>query len=91
MIAREIRLLADRTSESTTEIGEKIGRMSTSAKAAERSMQAGKAAVESSIRQNLEVQRSFQGTRSAMHEVEFMSFFATARNDAIRASDASRS
>jgi methyl-accepting chemotaxis protein len=73
VIAREIRLLADRTSESTTEIGEKIGRMSASAKAAERSMQAGKAAVESSIRQNLEVQRSFQGIRTAMHEVERMS------------------
>jgi hypothetical protein len=81
VIAREIRLLADRTSESTTEIGEKIGRMSTSAKAAERSMQAGKAAVESSIRQNLEVQRSFQGIRSAMHEVESMSAEVASASD----------
>jgi methyl-accepting chemotaxis protein len=73
VIAREIRVLADRTSASTTEIGEKIGRMSASAKAAERSMQVGKAAVETSIRQNLEVQQSFQGIRNAMHEVERMS------------------
>ena len=81
VIAREIRLLADRTSESTTEIGEKIGRMSASAKAAERSMQAGKAAVESSIRQNLEVQRSFQGIRTAMHEVERMSAEVASASD----------
>jgi hypothetical protein len=81
VIAREIRLLADRTRESTTEIGEKIGRMSTSAKAAERSMQVGKAAVEKSIRQNLEVQRSFQGIRSAMHEVESMSAEVASASD----------
>jgi methyl-accepting chemotaxis protein len=81
VIAREIRLLADRTSASTTEIGEKIGRMSASAKAAERSMQTGKAAVESSIRQNLEVQRSFQGIRTAMHEVESMSAEVASASD----------
>jgi len=52
VIAREIRVLADRTSESTTEIGEKIGRMSASAKAAESSMERGRAAVETSIQQN---------------------------------------
>jgi methyl-accepting chemotaxis protein len=81
VIAREIRLLADRTSESTTEIGEKIGRMSASAKAAESSMQTGKAAVETSIRQNLEVQRSFQEIRSAMHEVESMSAEVASASD----------
>jgi hypothetical protein len=81
VIAREIRVLADRTRESTTEIGEKIGRMSASAKAAEHSMQAGKAAVETSIGQNLEVQRSFRGIRSAMHEVESMSAEVASASD----------
>jgi hypothetical protein len=44
-------------------------------------MQVGKAAVETSIRQNLEVQRSFQGIRDAMHEVERMSAEVASASD----------
>ncbi len=73
VIAYEIRQLADRTSDSTVEIGDKISRMSASATAAESAMRSGKLAVDQSIVHNLEVQAAFRGIRDAMHQVKAMS------------------
>lgn len=73
VIANEIRLLADRTSESTVEIGSQIERMSTKAREAEAAMQRGKLAVDVSIRQNLYLQTSFGNLRTAMQRVRSMS------------------
>jgi Cache 3/Cache 2 fusion domain/Methyl-accepting chemotaxis protein (MCP) signalling domain len=73
VIAQEVRMLANRTSEATTEISEKIGRLAESAAVAEKAMQSGRLAVEGGIQQNLSLQRSFIAVREAMHEVERMS------------------
>jgi hypothetical protein len=73
VIAQEIRVLADRARHSTTEIGDKITGMAASARAAEAAMQIGKEAAEVSIRQSLEVQRSFQAIRDSMQQVQKMS------------------
>ncbi len=73
VIAYEIRQLADRTSNSTEEIGDKIGRMSATAAAAEKAMRAGQLSVDRSIVHNMEVQAAFRGIRDAMHQVKAMS------------------
>lgn len=73
VIAQEIRVLADRARHSTTEIGDRITGMAASARAAEAAMQIGKEAAEVSIRQSLEVQRSFQAIRDSMQQVQKMS------------------
>lgn len=73
VIAQEIRHLAVRTSEATTEIGDQIGNMAASASAAEKAMQIGKTAVESSIEQTLALQSSFKTIRDSIHHVRAMS------------------
>jgi methyl-accepting chemotaxis protein len=73
VIAQEIRHLAVRAGEATSEIGEQIGNMSVSAITAEKAMQSGKTAVESSITQTLALQTSFKNIRDAIHHVKTMS------------------
>ncbi len=73
VIANEIRLLADRTTESTAEIGSQIQSMSATARQAEEAMQRGKLAVDVSIRQNLYLQNSFQSLCAAMQRVRSLS------------------
>jgi hypothetical protein len=73
VIAHEIRVLADRTTQSTTEIGNRIEVMSFAARDAEAAMQKGQAAVQASIEQSLDVQASIQSLRDAMQQVKGMS------------------
>jgi hypothetical protein len=73
VVAHEIRLLADRTRQSTVEIGNRIEVMCATARDAEAAMRKGNLAVEQSIQQTLAVQSSFQELRNAMHRVESMS------------------
>ena len=73
IIAREIRLLAERTGKSTGDIGNRIELMCLAAREAEAAMQQSKLAVEHGIDQTLGVQRSFQDLRNAMRSVESMS------------------
>jgi hypothetical protein len=73
VVAHEIRLLADRTRQSTVEIGNRIEVMAATAREAEAAMQKGRLAVEQSIQQTLSVQSSFHALRNAMHRVESMS------------------
>jgi hypothetical protein len=73
VIAHEIRVLADRTTQSTTEIGNRIEVMSFAARDAEAAMQKGQAAVQTSIEQSLDVQASIQSLRDAMQQVKGMS------------------
>jgi hypothetical protein len=69
VIAQEVRLLANRTRKSTTDIGELIESMTASAQVAATAMQTGRAAAETSIQKNLEVQSSFDRIRTAMAEI----------------------
>lgn len=73
LVAQQIRLLADRTRQSTVEIGNRIEVMSATAREAEAAMQQGRLAVEQSIQRTLAVQSSFSELRNAMHRVESMS------------------
>jgi len=73
VIAQEIRSLADRAGQSTTEIAESIGRMAASAHAAEKAMRVGEEAAGVSIRRNLEVQQSLRSIRDSMQQVQSMS------------------
>jgi len=73
VVAHEIRLLADRTRQSTVEIGNRIEVMAATAREAEAAMQKGRLAVDQSIQQTLSVQSSFHALRNAMHRVESMS------------------
>jgi hypothetical protein len=73
VIAQEIRALADRAKESTTEIATSIGSMGATALSAERSMLRGEEAADTSIRRNLEVQNSLQSIRNSMYQVQTMS------------------
>ncbi len=73
VIAQEIRALADRARESTTEIATSIGMMGATALAAEKSMLLGEEAADTSITRNLEVQRSLQSIRDSMYQVQAMS------------------
>ncbi len=73
VIAFEIRRLADRTRESTVEIGDRMGRMCATAKEAQAAMEKGKLEAEQSVRRSEELQASFQGIRDSMHHVENMS------------------
>jgi hypothetical protein len=73
IIAREIRLLADRTRQSTVDIGNRIELMCSTARDAEATMLQGKLAVDESIQRTLAVQTSFRDLRDAMHRIESMS------------------
>jgi hypothetical protein len=73
VIAQEIRSLADRAGQSTTEIADSIGRMAASAHAAEKAMRVGEEAAGVSIRRNLEVQQSLRSIRDSMQQVQSMS------------------
>ncbi len=73
VIAQEVRVLADRAGASTTEIGEKIAAMTSTARAAEASMQAGRVAAEASIRESVGVQEAFRSIRDGMEEIRRMS------------------
>lgn len=73
VIAREIRVLAERTGKSTVDIGNRIEAMCAAAREAESAMRKSKLAVDVGIEHTLSVQRSFQDLRDAMHSVESMS------------------
>ena len=73
VIAQEIRALADRASQSTSEIATSIGNMSATAKAAEKAMQLGEEAADVSVQRNLEVQQSLRSIRDSMQQVQSMS------------------
>ncbi len=73
VIAQEIRALADRARESTSEIATSIGKMGATALAAEKSMLLGEEAADTSITRNLEVQSSLQSIRDSMYQVQAMS------------------
>jgi hypothetical protein len=73
VIAQEIRVLADRAGQSTSEIATSIGKMSETAKAAEQAMQLGEQAADVSIQRNVEVQQSLRSIRDSMQQVQLMS------------------
>lgn len=73
VIAQEIRVLADRAGQSTSEIATSIGNMSATAKAAEKAMQLGEEAADVSIQRNIEVQQSLRSIRDSMQQVQSMS------------------
>jgi hypothetical protein len=73
VIAQEIRALADRAGQSTSEIATSIGNMSATALAAEKAMQLGEEAADISIQRNLEVQQSLRSIRDSMQQVHSMS------------------
>ncbi len=81
VIAQEIRGLADRATQSTNEVGERIKHMSQSALRAETAMQIGRRAAQDSIVQNAAVQQVFQTIRGAVHEVQRMSSEVAAASD----------
>jgi methyl-accepting chemotaxis protein len=66
VIAQEIRLLADRASQATTEIGTTIEQMATSASAAGEAMQSGHAAAATSMQQTARVQEALLNINDAM-------------------------
>ncbi len=81
VIAHEVRLLADRAGAAATDITEKIGEMTASARQAEVAMRAGRLAAETSIANNLEVQTTFEGIRNAVQQVKVMSAAVADRSD----------
>jgi hypothetical protein len=66
VIAQEVRLLADRTSTATKEIGETIQEMAATASAAVLAMQSGRAAAETSIEETGRVQGALESVRATM-------------------------
>ena len=81
VIAHEIRLLADRTSKSTVEIGDRIEAMCSTARDTDAAMLKGKLAVEESIQETSSLRRSFEGLRGAMHRLESMTAEAAIASD----------
>ena len=69
VIAQEIRLLADRASQATKEIGSTIGEMASTATAAGQAMQSGRTAAESSIEQTVRVQESLESLRTTFRHL----------------------
>jgi len=66
VIAQEIRLLADRAGNATSEIGTTIQAMGVSAAAAGRAMQSGRSAAQASIERTVQVQESLESLRATM-------------------------
>ena len=73
IIAREIRLLAERTGKSTVDLGNQTELMCLAARDAESSMQKSKSAVERGIEQTLTVERSVQRFRDTTRYVDTIS------------------
>jgi hypothetical protein len=73
VIAQEIRLLANRAANASTEIGTTIQEMAATAAAAGKAMQSGRSAAESSIEQTVQLQESLMGMKRAIQTLLAMS------------------